>query len=327
LSIDLRSSRLSSVGLRLPYLAEISDCAFWSWLSIAAAWIGPRMVARLEGLTLGIGLLPVALAATVGWFWFHPSIFIGAWNPQGLSLTGALGASALNAFWAFLGVECAAATAAVVRDPARNVPRATLAGVVGVAILYVAACTALMGVLPSTALAASTAPFADAARATLGLGMAGAIAACALLRAQGCLTGWTLVAAETTRGAADEGVFPAAFRTRPGEKTSPINLVAVGGVMSLTAVLTASPTLAQQFTTVANVAVLLALYAYCLAGVSLLRLGRAFTPGRRLAASLTALAAMGASIALIASAKPLELALALVPPAIAALLYLWLRRR
>ena len=297
------------------------------WLGVGAAWIGPRSVARVEGLTLLMGLAPVLIAATLGWLAFHPAIFLASWNPQGLAVPAAVGASALTAFWAFLGVECAAAAAGVVRDPARNVPRASLIGVVVVAALYISACSVLMGILPATALVKSTAPFAEAGHAMLGLGLAGAIAVCALLRAQGCLTGWTLVTSETSRSGADEGVFPRVFRTRPGERVSPINLLTTGGLMSLVALATASPTLGQQFGVLADVSVLLSLYAYALAGGSLIRLSGRLTPGRRLGARLTALAAVGASLALITSGKPIELAFCAGAIAVAGLLYLWLRRR
>ena len=297
------------------------------WLGVALSWVGPRAVARAEGVTLALGLLPVVAAATLGWLAFHPSVFLASWNPKGLDGVTAVGTSALTAFWAFLGVECAAATAGVVRDPARNVPRATLIGLVAVAALYISACAVLMGVLPSADLAASSAPFAAAAKTILGVGLAAAIAFCALLRAQGCLTGWTLVTSETTRTAADSGIFPKAFRTRPGERASPINLLTTGGLMSLVAIGTATPTLGEQFGVLANVAVILSLYCYALAGGSLLRLAGASTPGRRLAARLTALAAIAGSLALAASGKPVELALCLVPLGAAALLYLWLRRR
>ena len=267
------------------------------------------------------------VAATLGWFAFHPTTFLASWNPQGLSLSSAVGASALNAFWAFLGVECAAATAGVVRNPGRNVPRATLIGVVAVAVLYIGACSVLMGILPAGALASSSAPFAQAGRASLGVGLAAAIAVCALLRAQGCVTGWVLVTSETTRSGADAGVFPKLFRTRPGEHASPINLMTAGGLMSLMAVVTASPTLGQQFGFLANVSVLLSLYSYILAGGSLIRASGGFTPGRRVGAILTALGAMACSAALIATGKPIELAYGLVVVAAAALLYLWLRGR
>jgi arginine:agmatine antiporter len=242
-------------------------------------------------------------------------------------LAEAVGRSALTAFWAFLGLECAAAVAGVVRDPARNIPRATLAGVAAVAALYVAATAVVMGVIPGDRLASSTAPFADAARGALGLGLGAVIAVCALLRATGCLTGWTLVTAETTRSAADVGAFPSLFRTRPGEHASAVNLLAAGGLSTAVAMLTVTPTIGEQFGTLANMAVLLALYCYVLASVSLMRLSRVFHGAARVSAVGTAGVAIACALALIVQAKPMELALAVAPLAAAGLLHLWLGRR
>ncbi len=251
------------------------------WLGVGVSWIGPRAVGRVEALTLAIGLLPVIVAATFGWFFFHPATFLASWNPQGLSLGGAVGASAITAFWAFLGVECAAATAGCGAPPgAQRAARHPDWRGSRVAAVYISACAVLMGILPATALAESTAPFAEAGQASLGLGLAAALAACALLRAQGCLTGWTLVTSETSRTGADAGVFPRFFRTRPGERASVVNLVATGVLMSLVAAATASPTLGRQFSILAETSVLLSLYTYALAAGSLMRLANGLGPGR-----------------------------------------------
>lgn len=297
------------------------------WAAVALSWIGPRVVARTEGFTLAVGLLPVILAATLGWIFFSSDVFIASWNPGALPMGEAVGGSALNAFWAFLGMECAAAAAGVVRDPTRNVPRATLLGVLGAAALYVAATAAVMGILPAEQLAKSQAPFADAARATLGATLGAAIAACAFLRTGGCVAGWTLVIAETSRGAADQGVFPKAFRTRPGERASPINLLTAGALMTVVALATANPELSRQFTTIINTVSLLCLYTYVLAALSLARIGGRLSGGRRAAALLTALAAVGFALFLICGGKPVEIALSLVPVAAATLLHLHLRLR
>ena len=297
------------------------------WGGIAVSWLGPRWVTRLEGATLGIGLFPVILTATAGWFVFQPDLFLASWNPQGLTPAAAIGSSALTAFYAFLGLECAAAAAGVVRDPARNVPRATLLGVAAAAALYIAVNAVLMGILPSAALAKSGAPFADAAKLTVGAGLGGLLAICAFVRAQGCLTGFTLLTSETTRSAADEGAFPKIFRTRAGERVSPVNLLTLGGLMSLAAISTATPDLAEQFRILVNVTVLLSLYCYGLAAVSLVRLSRGFTAPRRVLAIVTAGVTIACAAALGFTAKPVELAWAVVPLGAGALLYLWLRRR
>jgi len=297
------------------------------WFTVLVSWIGPRSVGRVEGLTLAIGLAPVVVAATLGWLWFDPQVFRHGWNPTGAAPFEAIRGSAFTAYWAFLGLECAVATSGVVRDPVKNVPRATLAGVGGAATLYILASAALMGLLPAAALARSTAPFADAARVTIGLAGAGVIAVCAFLRATGCLTGNTLVTAETTREAADQGAFLAFFRTRPGERASPINLITAGILQTIVVVGTASPDLADQFGRIASATVVMTLVVYMLAGVSLIRLRAAFpTPrGRALAVAAGAGAAV-ASLALIASGSKEDLLITLAAIVLAAALYPALRK-
>ena len=96
-----------------------------------------------------------------------------------------------------------------VRDPERNVPRAIIAGVAGVAVLYLAATLAVQGTVPQARLAESGAPFADAAQAIFGGAWAAkAIAAVALISALGSLNGFNLVNSEMAAGAARDGLFP-----------------------------------------------------------------------------------------------------------------------
>lgn len=302
------------------------------WAGVFAAWAGPRVVARVEALTLLLGLAPVILAATLGWFVFRPETFAASWNPQGLSVFAAVKTSALSCFWGFLGLETAAATAAVVRDPVRNVPRATLLGVGGATLIYIVVTAALMGMLPGPKLAASIAPFADAGEVLLaGQGVAAvlgvAVAACMALRSVGCLTGWMLVSAETSRTAADAGDFPPLFATRPGEHASRAGLLIPGVGMSIEALLSAQPNLAEQFSTLANATSLTCLYVYVLAALALLRLALRRPGGRRLPPLVSSVVAIGGALALIASGRPQELLLTLAPLAAGLGLHLWLRRR
>lgn len=330
-AVAIALAAAGALGFLVPALAQpgarLALTVGLIWVAVGLSWVGPRAVARTEGISLAIGLLPVALAATVGWLFFRSEVFVASWNPGGLSLGQAVSASALNAFWAFLGMESAAAVAGVVRDPPRDVPRATILGVLGAAALYISATSAIMGILPAEALAGSSAPFADAARAAFGAALGAGIAICAFLRTGGCLTGWVLVTAETSRGAADQGVFPPVFRTRAGETASPINLLCAGALMTGFVMATASPTLGQQFSTIINAVSLLSLYAYILPALSLVRLGWRFAGLRRVGALVTSGVAVSFAGFLISGGKPIELALSLVPIPLAALLYLWLSRR
>lgn len=90
--------------------------------------------------------------------------------------------STLNVtLWSFIGVESASVAAGVVKNPKRNVPIATIGGVLIAAVCYVLSTTAIMGMIPNAALRVSASPFGDAARMALG-DTAGAIVSFAQLR-------------------------------------------------------------------------------------------------------------------------------------------------
>ncbi|MEO8225110.1 MAG: amino acid permease [Gammaproteobacteria bacterium] len=239
------------------------------WLMVIVNFLGARRVADFEGGTLLIGLLPVLGVGVLGWFAFDPAIFSESWNVSGRPDAAVVPATFSLIFWAFVGLESASVAAAVVRDPARDVPIATLGGVALAAFVYLAASVAISGLLPAATLAASSAPFADAAARFIGAGAAALVAGCAVLKAIGTLSGWLLVTAEVARSGAESGVFPGFFRESadgPPRK----NLLIVAGLMSLIVVLSSlAPTLADQFTMLINLATLLYLviYAYCCAAL------------------------------------------------------------
>ncbi|WP_348251599.1 amino acid permease, partial [Salmonella enterica] len=60
--------------------------------------------------------------------------------------------------WAFIGVEGASVAAGVVKNPKRNVPSATIGGVLVAAVCYVLSTTAIMGMIPYAALRVSASP-------------------------------------------------------------------------------------------------------------------------------------------------------------------------
>ena len=74
--------------------------------------------------------MPLLLVGTVGWFVFDPAQFLRIvecqWHAADLE---AVPQSLALVFWAFTGLESASVAAAVVENPERNVPIATIAGV------------------------------------------------------------------------------------------------------------------------------------------------------------------------------------------------------
>ncbi|WP_249043642.1 amino acid permease, partial [Burkholderia territorii] len=169
--------------LRDPLVFALAQI-FVIWLFTYANILGPNVVGRVQSVTTIFALVPILGMAVFGWFWFSKDVYLAGWNVSGTSSFGAIGATLNFTLWAFIGVESASVSAGVVENPSRNVPIATVGGVVLAAVCYVLSSTVIMGMIPNKALLASSAPFADAARLALGDTAANAVAICAAL---GCL--------------------------------------------------------------------------------------------------------------------------------------------
>ena len=270
------------------------------WLMFAVNLMGPRPVARFQSWCVVLGLLPVAVVLLFGWSHFDRATYDAAWNVSGASdgsvVFGSLGA----VFWAFVGLETGAMIAGLVRDPDRDVPIATLGGVLLAGVVYVVSSVLVMGIVPAADLAASSAPFALVAAEIFGPWAALAIAAAAALKATGTLGGWMLVTGETGARAAQRGYLPAVFGRLNARGAAAPGLLIIAIAMTGIAFLTLSPNVSGQFGTIIGVVVNLVVLAYAAAGLSLVvgTRDRRPTPGDR----LLGLGAIGACVLLLASA-------------------------
>lgn len=121
--------------------------------------LGARAIVALAALKL----TPLFLLAALGiWFvdWSQVSFSVGA-----VPSWGALGASMALVMFAYSGMETALVPSGELRDPSRNVPRATVAAILLVVLLYLGLQVVGQGVLGVAALGASKVPVADTAGA------------------------------------------------------------------------------------------------------------------------------------------------------------------
>jgi basic amino acid/polyamine antiporter, APA family len=182
------------------------------WIPAAVNLAGVRQMAWFQNLTVVLKFLPLLFVAVAGWF-FVSSANFGPFNASGGSLYSSIGIAAGVALFSFIGVEVAAITAKRVRDPKRNVGRASVLGTAASAVLYVAASAVVMGLVAHKTLVGTGAPFVDAFGTIFGhAAWAGKlVAGLAVASGIGALNGWTLVTAEVSRAVADDGLFPRAF--------------------------------------------------------------------------------------------------------------------
>ncbi|GGO36381.1 MULTISPECIES: amino acid permease [Streptomyces] len=180
-------------------------------LPALANFAGTRYVGAVQLVATVLKFLPLLLVAIGGLFFFD-SANLGPFQASDDSPVGAVSASAAILLFSYLGVESAAVSAGEVRDPRRNVGRATVLGTLGAAVVYLLGTLAVFGTVAHDKLVASTAPFSDAVNAMFGGSWGGtAVALAALVSMVGALNGWTLLSAQTPYAAARDGLFPAAF--------------------------------------------------------------------------------------------------------------------
>ncbi len=216
--------------------------AMTSWgIALLGLWIpavinlaGVRQMAWFQNVTVVLKFVPLLFVGIVGWFFVSKGNF-GAFNASGGSLYSAIGIAAGVALFSFIGVEVAAITAKRVKDPRRNVGRASLVGTGASAILYLLVSAAVMGLVSHHTLVSSPAPFVNAFNAMFsGVSWAGKLmAGVAVVSGIGALNGWTLVTTEVSRAAANDGLFPRPFAWTDRKDTAWFGIVLAALLPSL----------------------------------------------------------------------------------------------
>ncbi|WP_336629417.1 MULTISPECIES: amino acid permease [unclassified Microbacterium] len=224
------------------------------WIPVAINAMGLRSMGGAQVVFTVLKIVPLAAIAVLGLFFLNPANF-GSFNSSGADGWSALAGAGAIALFAFIGMETASVAAGRVRDPERNVPRATVYGTLISGIVYILGTLAVFGTVSNARLRTSTAPFSDAADAIFSGTWAGqVIAVVAIVSGLGCLVGWTFIVGEMPQAAAREGLFPSVF----GREHRGMPLV---GIISSTVLATALTVLAYtSFAQVFTMVVLLTVF-------------------------------------------------------------------
>ncbi len=191
------------------------------WIPAAINLTGVRSTGAFQVITTVLKFVPLVFMATVGLLFIDARNF-GPFNASGQSALGAISAAGAIALFSYLGLEAASVVAGRVREPGRNVPRATVYGTLLCAVIYILGTLAVFGTVAHGRLGASTAPFTDAANTIFGGTWAGDIVAvAAIISGIGALNGWTMLCAEMPYAAARDGLFPRAFARLRGRNDVP----------------------------------------------------------------------------------------------------------
>lgn len=209
------------------------------WIPAAINLTGVRNMGVFQVWTTVLKFIPLALTATVGLLFIQTSHFT-PWNTSGDTGLSAVGGAMAICLFSYLGVETAAVAAGKVRNPTKNVPKATVLGTLASAGVYLLSLVAVFGILPAADLSLdrNQASYSAAADAVAGGSWLGyLVAAAVVISGIGALNGWTMICAEMPLAGAKDGLFPRAFGAVSGKGVPTFGIVSSTTLASIAVVI------------------------------------------------------------------------------------------
>ncbi|MEQ1725204.1 MAG: amino acid permease [Sphingopyxis sp.] len=241
------------------------------WLLTLVNIVGVRAASQVQAVTTILKLLPLVLLIGLA-IWLTIGGAPRAPDPGVALDTGSIATAAGLTFWGFLGLESATIPADKVADPARNVPRATMAAVVLTGAIYLGISLAFAAFMPVGQASHSNAPVADFLGNYFGGGLATIVALFAAVSAFGALNGWILVQGEMPYAMARGGVFPAWFARESGRGTPLRGHILSSLLLTGITLVNYREGMAKLFETIASISLAAGLLAYLLSALAAIRL-------------------------------------------------------
>lgn len=197
------------------------------WIPALINLTGVKNIGLFQTVTTVLKFVPLIFVGIIGLFFLKSSNF-GPFNASGGSWWSAVSLSLGLILFIYSGMESVTIVAERIKNPERNVGKASVYGVLACGVMYLLATLAVFGTVPHDQLKDSTAPFADSLNNMFGGTMWGNVmAVCAIISGIGALNGWTMLVAEMPMAAARDGMFPREF-ARLSRREAPVVGILVG---------------------------------------------------------------------------------------------------
>ncbi|EGI5934719.1 cadaverine/lysine antiporter [Salmonella enterica subsp. enterica serovar Urbana] len=261
--------------LNLPVPAGLT-CIVIVWMFTFINMLGGAWVSRLTTIGLILVLIPVVGTAIAGWHWFDVTTYQANWNTSSGTSVHAVIKSILFCLWAFIGVESAAVSTGMVKNPRRTVPLATMLGTALAGLIYIAATQVIAGMYPASEMASSGAPFAISASTMLGDWAAPIVSAFTAFACLTSLGSWMMLVGQAGMRAANDGNFPKIYGEvdRNGIPKKGLLLAAVKMTVLMVLITSVNSTngrASDLFGELTGIAVLLTMLPYFYSCVDLIR--------------------------------------------------------
>jgi len=270
---------VAGVGYLSTFIPALKEDHFLSAIvAIGAIWFfsfvntkNIRSVGMVQLVTTILKIIPLLLLGTFGFLYFNSKHFTPL-NLSEKSNFDAITATAALTLWAFLGLESATIPSDKVKNPAKTIPRATIAGILIAAIIYISSTVAIMGIVEPNELQNSAAPFADAAYAVWGKWASYMIAIGAAIACFGALNGWILLQGQMPMAAARDKLFPAAFKKVSKKGIPLLGIFIASALASILVSMNYSKGLVQMFSFIIMLSTFTCLLPYLVSSLSELML-------------------------------------------------------
>lgn len=244
------------------------------WLFVFLSLRGVGIITKVVSVSVTLLLIGVVTSAVGGWFDFSIALFEANWNVSGKPEGTAIMSGFAILIFAYVGVESVATNNALINNPKKIVPRATIIGFVIVAVIYIVSTTVLEGMFKAEELQKVPASFAMSIEHIFHSKYAGE--AIALIMAIACIASflvWNLSSASAAKTSADNGFLPKAYSYVNKYGINSKGLIINGIIMTILEVilmLMGSNT-ATAFNITVTLSVLLLLFPYFWSGIAVLK--------------------------------------------------------
>ncbi len=270
-----------------PLLASVTTLTL-IWALTAINIRSMALAGSFQLVTTLLKIIPLLVVAVVGLAFGEPGN-LPEMNPDEGSMSGAVLTSVTLVMWAFVGLEGGTIPADDIENPTKTIPRILIVGTLTVLFVYIMAYLGVMLLLPAKAIAASSAPFADAAVASIGQAGAAMIAIGAIISTLGALNTQVLLSGQVVRAISLDGLFPKKLGEL-GRGATPTKAIVVSACLaSVLVILNYSRGLVEAFNMMILLSTLTTLIPLAFASAAALTLLRREAPSRqRVRAMVTA---------------------------------------
>jgi len=267
-SVSLLAGTLQYMSIFWPEIANSAalsigiGCAMiwgFTWINV----LGVKNAATAEVVILLIKIVPLIVVAIAGFTLVNPSKIFNVADFQNHSLVSLTPMISIM-LWSFIGLESATVPANCVENPKKDIPTATIAGVVLTGLVYIGGAIAISGLIPTEELLCSKAPYVDAGAKIFGHWGMFAMIITGIIGIAGSLNGWILIQGQMPVSAAEEGLFPKYFM-KTNKHGAPVGIVISSFIMTAIFLLTYQPSLLKHIELMIDAAVfaMLVPYFYC----------------------------------------------------------------